>query len=145
MSDSSEGRRTKDPSWAASWLSMDGRPLDSTCGARGRLVERRLEALRARVDRRGGNAGAGNADDVGFDHHVVGTADEQQVLDIVPAEQKELPLPVEIIHVDDAEPGLAAAAARSLPGIIRRPPVSLRKTRPKSTSRTRMIAKAIAN
>ena len=122
---------------------MDGRPLDLDLRRTRGLVEGRLEALRAGVVRGRGNAGAGNADDVGFDHHVVGTADQQQVLDIVPTQQKELPLPVEIVDVDDAEPGLAAAARSPLPGIISRAPVSLRKTTPNSTTRTRMIAKAI--
>ena len=98
-------------------LALDGRPSVGLDLRRTRgLVEGRLEALRAGVVRGRGNAGAGNADDVGFDHHVVGTADQQQVLDIVPTEQKELPLPVEIVHVDDAEPGLAAAAAIAAAG-----------------------------
>ena len=65
------------------------------------------------------------------------------MLDVVATQKKKLPLPVEIVDVDDAEPRLPAAAAAILPGIIRRPPVSLRKTTPNSTTRTRMIANAM--
>ncbi|PIU15649.1 MAG: hypothetical protein COT28_03345 [Methylobacterium sp. CG08_land_8_20_14_0_20_71_15] len=50
--------------------------------------------------------------DVALDHHVVRPADEKQMLHVVPPQQDELPLPVELVHVDDAEPRLAAA----LPG-----------------------------
>ena len=115
MSDSSEGRRTKAPSWAASWLSMDGPAVGLDLRRTRGLVEDGSKRS-APVSFGGrGNAGAGNADDVGFDHHVVEAADQQQVLDIVPAQQDELPLPVEIVDVDDAEPGLAAAAAIAAP------------------------------
>jgi hypothetical protein len=54
---------------------------------------------------------AGRADDVGLDDHVVGAADQEQVLHVVAPEQDELALPVEIVDVDDAEPRLPAAAA----------------------------------
>lgn len=93
-------------------LALDGGAavrLDLRCSRR--LIERRLEALRRHIGGRGGNACAGDADDVGLDHDIVRTADKKKVLDIVPAQQNELPLPVEIIDIHDAEPGLAAAAA----------------------------------
>ena len=93
-------------------LALDGRPaVGFDLGGARRLIQRGLEALRTYVDGRGGNARAGDADDVGLDHHVVGTADEKEVLDIVSAEQKKLPLSVEIIHIHDAQPRLTAAAA----------------------------------
>ena len=143
MSDSSDGRRTKEPSWAAS-CALDGRAARWTRPAAHAGAGRGSARSAPRRCRRGrGNARAGDADDVGLDHHVVGAADQQQVLDIVPAQQNELPLPVEIVDVDDAEPRLAAARRDRWPGIIRRAPVSLRRTTPKSATRTRMIAKAI--
>jgi hypothetical protein len=77
----------------------------------GSLIQRRLEALHTRVVGRGGNAGTGNANDVGLDHHIVGAADEKEMLDVVTAQKKKLPLPVEIVDIDDAEARLTAAAA----------------------------------
>jgi hypothetical protein len=46
------------------------------------------------------------AGDVRLHHHVVRSADEQQVLHVVPAQQHELALPVEVVDVDDPEPRL---------------------------------------
>ncbi len=76
----------------------------------GRLIERRLEPFHACVVGGCRNAGTGDANDIGFDDDVVGPADEKKVFDIVTTEKEKLPLPVEIVYVDDAEPRLAAAA-----------------------------------
>ena len=50
--------------------------------------------------------------DVPLDHDIVGTADEKQMLHVVPPQQDQLPLTIELVDVDDAEPRLAAALAR---------------------------------
>ena len=77
----------------------------------GSLIEGWLEALRSCLVGGGGEACSGNTDDIGLDHHIVEAADQEKMFDIVPAQQDELPLPVEIVDVDDAEPRLPAAAA----------------------------------
>ena len=131
----------KEPSWAASWVSMEGRPwrLDlRRAGACSRAGSKRSAPVRWR--RR--NAGAGDAHDVGLDHHIVEAADQKQMLDIVTAQQNELPLTVEIVDVDDAEARLAAAR-RDPAGHHEAAAVSLRSTKPNSATRTRMIAKAM--
>ena len=82
-----------------------------------------------------------HAHDIGFDHHIVEAADQKQMLDIVPPQKHELALAVELVDVDDAEARLTCARA-ILPLVMSRPPVSFRKTKPNSATRTRMIAKA---
>ena len=104
---SSDGRRMKVPSCAASWVSIEGRAGVSTCGRR--RFERRFESLGPLLGSR--NAGACDAHDVGFDHDVIEPADEEQVLDIIPAQKHELPLAVEIIDIDDTKARLAGAGA----------------------------------
>ena len=47
------------------------------------------------------------ADDGPFDEQVVWPANHQQMLDIIPADNDELAMTVEIVGVDDAKPGLA--------------------------------------
>jgi hypothetical protein len=49
------------------------------------------------------------ADNRGFDHHVVRPADHQEMLDIIAAHDDELPLPVDLEGIYDAEALLAAA------------------------------------
>jgi hypothetical protein len=61
------------------------------------------------IDGRRRQPSARGADDVGLDDDVVRSADQEQVLDIVPAQQNQLPLTIEIVDVDDAESRLAAA------------------------------------
>ena len=97
----------KVPSCAASWVSIEGRPGVSTCGR----VGSNAGSNRSAPCSGSRNAGACDAHDVGFDHHVIEPADEEQVLDIVPPQKHELPLAVEIIDVDDAEARLAGAGA----------------------------------
>ena len=63
---------------------------------------------------RAGGAGR-DAHDVGLDDEIVRAADEQEVLDVVPPQEDELALAVEVVDVDDAEPGLARA-----PAVLRR-------------------------
>ena len=46
-----------------------------------------------------------------FYDDVVGATDEKQMLDIVPAQQDQLPLPVEFVDIDDTEAGLSSAGA----------------------------------
>ncbi|QFU15975.1 hypothetical protein GDR74_06920 [Microvirga thermotolerans] len=86
-------------------------------GPRGRLhlrarggLEGRLETLGRRLGGGSGHPRAGDAHDVGFDHDVVGAADQQEVLHVVTAQQDELALPVEIVDVDHPQARLAAAA-----------------------------------
>jgi hypothetical protein len=59
----------------------------------------------------GCGAPGGGPHDVGLDDEVVGAPDEQQVLDVVAPEEDQLALAVEVVDVDDAESGLAGAAA----------------------------------
>ncbi len=91
---------------------MDGRPLGSIWGRAGSggTLEGRFGALGRRIRRGRGKPCPRHADDVRFDHHVVRAADEQEMLHVVPAQENELPLAVEIVDVDDAEPRLARAA-----------------------------------
>jgi hypothetical protein len=51
-------------------------------------------------------------DDRRLDDDVIGPADHQQMLDIVAPHDDQLPLAVDLEGVNDAEPLLAAAAAR---------------------------------
>ncbi|MGT2484936.1 hypothetical protein ACU4GA_00360 [Methylobacterium oryzae CBMB20] len=81
-------------------------------GVRERLVQRLGRQLRP--DRRLRQRPLA-ALDVALDHDVVGAAHQQQVLDIVPAQQDQLPGPVELVDVDDPEPRLAPAAFRRGP------------------------------
>jgi hypothetical protein len=93
-------------------LALDGgAPVGLDLRRTGSLLQRRLEAFHARVVGGSGNARAGDANDVGLDHHIVGAADEKEMLDVVTAQKKKLPLPVEIVDIDDAEARLTAAAA----------------------------------
>ena len=75
-------RRRAGPRAASRW--RDGRGLD--LGARGPDPVPARSARHPVVGRRG-NAGAGDAHDIGLDDHVVRPADEQQVLDIVAAQK----------------------------------------------------------
>lgn len=77
-------------------------------GIRERLVQRL--GGRLRPDGRFGQRPLA-ALDVALDHDVVGAAHEQQVLDIVPAQQDQLPGAVEFVHVDDPQPRLAPTAS----------------------------------
>jgi hypothetical protein len=96
-------------------LRLDGRAAVGRLDLRPRGLRRALEGglgpLNDRVGGRGRKAGAGHPDDVGLDHHIVGAADQEQVLHIVPPEQNELPLPVQIVDVHDPKAGLPCAAA----------------------------------
>jgi hypothetical protein len=51
-------------------------------------------------------------DDRGFDDHIVRAADHNEVFDIIAAHDHELPLPVHLKGIDDAEPLLPASPAR---------------------------------
>ena len=84
---SSVGARMKVPSCAASWVSMDGRRV-STCGRVGSKAGSKRSAPCSKAGRR--NASAGDAHDIGLDHHVVEAADQEQMLDIVPPQQNQL-------------------------------------------------------
>jgi hypothetical protein len=66
-----------------------------------------------RVARRAGS----RAHDVAFDEDVVGSADHDEMLDMIPAHQHQLALPVEIEGVHDSEARLArpVRAARTQP------------------------------
>jgi hypothetical protein len=73
----------------------------------------------------------GDADDARLDDDVVRPADEKQMLDIVAAQQNQLSLLVEVVDVDDAEPGLPSPAGRTGQGraASRQPPQDERKKR----------------
>jgi hypothetical protein len=77
------------------------------------------------------------AGDVRLHHHVVRSADEQQVLHVVPAQQHELALPVEVVDVDDPEPRLPGSV---LPGSeIRLPTIGRSIRHMNSTAPRRMM------
>ena len=61
------------------------------------------------VRRRGHNGADARTDDAGLHDEVVGASDHDEVLHIVPAQEKQLPLAVQFENIDDAEPGLASA------------------------------------
>jgi hypothetical protein len=108
----------RDPE-AAGRLIFDGRAgsrfhLWSGGGLR-RPLEGRFEALDGRFSRRGRQSGAGSPDDIGLDDEIVRTADHQEMLDVVPPQQDELTLAIQVIDIDHAEPRLAGTAA-ILPG-----------------------------
>jgi hypothetical protein len=48
--------------------------------------------------------------DVAFDDHVVGAADHEEMLDMIAADDDELPLTIEIEGVHDRQPRLTPAA-----------------------------------
>jgi hypothetical protein len=74
----------------------------------GLALRRGFGPLDQRLGRsRRGQPGAGHANDVGFHHQVVRAADEEQMLHVVPAQEDELALAVEVVDVDDAEARLA--------------------------------------
>ncbi|HKH33581.1 MAG TPA: hypothetical protein VKA80_05365 [Beijerinckiaceae bacterium] len=98
------------------------RPADEGClgrrqridggGARRNGFRKTLRFDPLRCDfRLGLKSYAGYSHDVGLDHDIVRPTDEEQMLDIIPAQQDELALTVEVVHVDNAEARLARAPA----------------------------------
>jgi hypothetical protein len=89
------------------------RTLDGLDERTGRSLERAIDErfgpVRTLIDGLGGKPCARRADDIGLDDHIVWAANQKQVLDIVATQQDELPLTVEIINVNDAEPRLTGA------------------------------------
>lgn len=60
-------------------------------------------------------ARGGHANDIAFDHEIIGPAEHHQMLDIVPTQQNQLALAVEIIDINDSQsrlPTTSALAAR---------------------------------
>ena len=82
------------------------------------------------------------AQDLRFDQQVVGSAEQHQVLDIVPPYDHQLSLAVQAEGVDNAKPGLAPAGGAALQ--LSRAPASLRSTSAKIASSAKMMAKATA-
>lgn len=104
-------RLAHERSEASGKLCLEGRPSANIDLRTGRGLDRALDRrLGAIFGRHGREPGPGNAHDIRFDDDVVRTADEKKVLDIVATQKNELPLPVEIVDVDDAEPRLARAS-----------------------------------
>jgi hypothetical protein len=103
-------------------LRIAGRDPDHRTARRGRdrgfetrapLLGSRL-ALRKTLDRvlaAGRRTRHRDADDVALDDEIVGSTQHHQMFDIVAPQEDELPLPVEIVDIDDAEPRLSPAAA----------------------------------